>query len=72
MIPNKEQQTNFSNAAVAYMKAHHQIPETQAQELMDKYIEDIETDKPIVQQLGPDYFAIQILMAEGLIPYRPI
>lgn len=72
MIPNKERQASFSKAAVQYMNTHHDIPEAQAQELMDKYIEDIETDKPIVQQLGPDYFAIQILMAEGLIPYRPI
>lgn len=54
------------------MQEHHQIDKIKAQELMDKYIEDIETDRPSVQHLGPDYFAINILMAEGLIPKQPI
>lgn len=68
----EQQQDHFISSAVTYMNTHHNIQLSHAKQLMEKYIYDIVVTSPVVQQLGTDYFALQILMAEGIIPYQPI
>lgn len=62
----------FSDSAVDYMHENYAINKVRAQELMSAYIDEINVNDPITQHLGPDYFAIQILMAEEIIPYQPM
>lgn len=69
-IPNSKE--NFSNQAAEYMIQNHNIPPELAYQLMAKYIDEINVNDVTTQQLGSDYFAIQILMAEELIPYQPM
>lgn len=60
----------FSDSAVEYMHENYAVNKVRAQELMSAYIDKINVNDPITQHLGPDYFAIQILMAEEIIPYQ--
>lgn len=62
----------FSNSAVNFMHDNYAINFADAQKLMSSYIGEIDVNDPITQHLGPDYFALQILMEEGIIPYQPM
>lgn len=62
----------FSDSAVDYMHENYAVNKVRAQELMSAYIDAINVNDPITQHLSPDYFVIQILMAEEIIPYQPM
>lgn len=62
----------FKKQIVRHMVEHFTIQEEQALAMASKYAGDIQVNDPFVQQLGADYFAIQILMAEKIIPYQPM
>lgn len=57
---------------VSYMFEVHGVEVKEGFKLAKKYINDIDIDSSMANHLGYDYFAIQILMAEGIIPYKPI
>lgn len=63
---------NFSSSAARFMNEHYHIDLKVAKDLMTKYIDEIDVNDHTTQQLGADYFAIQILMAENIIPYKPM
>lgn len=62
----------FGSGMINYMVEHHQVDHIIAALITSKYIKDIDVEDATVQHLGPDYFAIQVLMAEKIIPYRAI
>lgn len=62
----------FVQSMAKHMVKHFSVQEDEAKEMANKHANDIDTEDVTVQQLGPDYFAIQILMAEKVIPYRPM
>lgn len=62
----------FSNNAAEYMHSIYDVELDKAKRLMAEYIDEIDVNDPTTQHLGPDYFALQILMAENIIPYRPL
>ena len=45
------------------------ISEDQAQRIMNKYIDKLEVSDPIVQHIGPEYYAYQILINEKLVDF---
>ena len=45
------------------------ISEDQAQRIMKKYIDKLEVSDPIVQHIGPEYYAYQILIKEKLVDF---
>lgn len=71
-MKTQNSKANFSNSAARFMNEHYHIDLKVAEDLMAKYIDEIDVNDHTTQQLGADYFAIQILMAEELIPYQPI
>lgn len=62
----------FHKQIVQHMVEHFAVQAEQARTLARKYAGDINVNDPFVQQLGADYFAIQMLMAEKIIPYQPM
>lgn len=64
--------TSFEKQIMRHMVDHFNVPKEKALVMVSKYIGDINVEENIVQQLGPDYFAIQILMQEKIIPYQPL
>ena len=45
------------------------ISEDQAQRIMNKYIDKLYTSDSIVQHIGPEYYAYQILINEKLVDF---
>ena len=45
------------------------ISEDQAQRIMNKYIDKLEVSDSIVQHIGPEYYAYQILINEKLVDF---
>ena len=62
----------FLEHMVKHMVEAFQVESKLAHELAQKYISSINVSDVTTQHIGADYFAIQILMAEGIIPYKPI
>ncbi|WP_214831016.1 hypothetical protein [Exiguobacterium sp. s56] len=62
----------FSIAAVNFMSANYEVNKENAEEMVEEYIDQINVNSAAVQHLGPDYFALQILMAKKIIPYEPM
>ena len=67
-----ERKVAFMNSMVSYMSEHHGVDLTRAVIIVKKYIHEIDVEDVTVQHVGADYFAIQILMAEKVIPYHAI
>lgn len=62
----------FKKQIVRHIVEHFNMEEEQARALASKHAGDINVNDPFVHQLGADYFAIQLLMAEKIIPYQPM
>lgn len=62
----------FSDGMVDYMIKHYNVNKERAEKLVGEYIGVINVSDSITQHLGVDYFSIQILMEEEIIPYQPI
>jgi outer membrane receptor for ferric coprogen and ferric-rhodotorulic acid len=62
----------FAHAMIEYMHKEHGIDRGTGARITFKYIKEIDIEDATAQHLGPDYFALQIMMAEGLIPYKPM
>lgn len=45
------------------------ISEDQTQRIMNKYIDKLEVSDSIVQHIGPEYYAYQILIKEKLVDF---
>lgn len=50
----------------------HGLGEETAQQLAEQYMNYIDLEDPVVQHSGPNYYAKQILMSEGIIEYKPM
>lgn len=65
-------QFKFMRDIANHMVNHFEVEPNVALVLAMKYIKDIDVEDVTVQHIGADYFAIQILMAEKVIPYKAI
>lgn len=62
----------FAYSIIDYMREHHDVDNSIGVRITFKHIRDIDVEDATAQHLGADYFALQIMMAEGIIPYRPM
>lgn len=62
----------FFDCMKKYMEENYRVSSDIVEKLVNKYKDKIDTDDITTQHLGPDYFALQILMVEKIIQYKPI
>lgn len=62
----------FFDSMKKYMVENYRVSSDLVEKLVNKYRDKIDTDDITTQHLGPDYFALQILMVEKIIQYKPI
>lgn len=75
MLITKQRTNNrevFLIATVNFISTNYSIDKETAEKMVEEYINQIDVDSPTIQHLGPDYFALQILMIKGVIPYKPM
>lgn len=72
-ITDKEKNKKaFYDSAIRYMGEHYDVDKVFAEKLVNYYFDKIDTEDVITQQLGPDYFALEVLIAEGITLYKPM
>lgn len=60
----------FWDDAVSYMIGEYGLGREEAIGLVERYGEGIDVRNEVIQHLGPDYIAIQMMMVEGLLEYE--
>lgn len=58
----------FLNNMIAFATTKG-INKLTATKIMGKYIVHINTENPIIQHIGPCYYAYQVLICEHLVPF---
>lgn len=58
--------------AIDYMIESYGVDREVAEGLVERYGNGIDVRNEVIQHLGPDYIAIQMLMVEGMLDYEPM
>lgn len=63
---------SFWMDAIDYMVESYVVDREVAEGLVDRYGNGIDVRNEVIQHLGPDYIAIQMMMVEGILDYEPM
>ncbi|HAT55654.1 MAG TPA: hypothetical protein DCW31_10555 [Lactobacillus sp.] len=69
---DEEVNRNFFNDMTDYVMKEGHMSHEKAEHLVNPLRSTIDTNMPYVQHTGPIYFAMRLLMREGIIPYKAI